>query len=136
VLRQIGMRSRHDCKGPRQRSNILRAGAPITRAVSDTRARPLPSFQSTLARLTLGKGNLTMTPNQHAIADGEKILEIALSDEDSPAATLARRHWLVTRAGVKTPGRVTHEAFRSRFAAWHNAAGARHLDAVADHDAA
>ena len=52
-----------------------------------------------------------MTPNEHAIADSAKILEIALSDEDSPAATLARRHWLKTRAGVsvKTADRVNHE---------------------------
>jgi hypothetical protein len=77
-----------------------------------------------------------MTPNEHAIADSAKILEIALSDEDSPAATLARRHWLKTRAGIKTADRVTHEAFKARFASWHNADRARHLDAVADREAA
>jgi hypothetical protein len=79
-----------------------------------------------------------MTPNEHAIADSAKILEIALSDEDSPAATLARRHWLKTRAGVsvKTADRVNHESFKALFSSWHNSRAARHLDAVADREAA
>ena len=66
-----------------------------------------------------------MTPNEHAIADSAKILEIALSDEDSPAATLARRHWLKTRAGVsvKTADRVNHESFKALFSSWHNSRG-------------